>query len=415
MLVGLTSGEWIGIILGIAGIVATIFIGWYFYWKTERQQINADEVANKVIALAEQKGKMFIDEGTLKKSLIDAIQRAEKLGESSKGTEVEKALEDLRRNGNTARLQTLLITDRETHKNEIKEHTEDIIKRNNEITAVAYLRGDIGIALEAVEDILKLRPNDLNALNRKGHIYELRGELTQAEEIYVKVLELAEDNKDDCWQAVALNGLGNIYQTRHKLDKAEEMYKKAIGLNEKLGRLEGMTVSYSNLGIVYEMRDELNKAEEVFLKALAIAEKTGDKEKMANIYGNLGNIHLLHGEFDKAENTYRKTMEIHKELGHQQGIARGYSNLGFVYRGRGELFKSEEMYNKALEIAEKIGDKELMAISYHNLGIVFVERGDLKSAKEYWVKALGLYEEIGVPQMVKDVQGRIDSAEGEKK
>ena len=125
ILAELTSGERIGIVLGIAGIVATIFIGWYFYWKTERQKINANEVANKVIALAEQKGKMLIDEGTLKKSLIDAIQRAEKLGESSKRTEVEKSLEDLRKNGNTARLQTLLINDREAHKKEIKEHTED--------------------------------------------------------------------------------------------------------------------------------------------------------------------------------------------------------------------------------------------------------------------------------------------------
>jgi nitrogen fixation-related uncharacterized protein len=147
MLAELTRGEWITIVLAVVGIVAGIIVTWYFYWKTERKQIDANELAYKVIALAEQKGEIFVDEDTLKKSLIDAIQRAEKLGESGKRTEVEKALENLRRNGDMAKLQTLLINDKEAHKKVIQEHAKDLIKRNYEISAVAYLRGDIDVAL----------------------------------------------------------------------------------------------------------------------------------------------------------------------------------------------------------------------------------------------------------------------------
>ena len=222
MLAQLNTGEWIGIV----GIIATIFIGGFFYWMSERQKIDADKLAHKVIALAEQKGKMFIDEDTLKKSLMDAILRVEKLGESGKRAEAEKALDALRRNGDTAKLQELLVEDRDKKR-------DDLIKRNYEISTVAYLRGNIGIALEAVEEILKLRPNDLNALTQKGQIYVLRGELTQAEEICKKVFELAENNKDKRWRAGALGNLGIIYWERGELDKAEEIYKKALEIAEK--------------------------------------------------------------------------------------------------------------------------------------------------------------------------------------
>lgn len=366
-----------------------------------------DAVIEKKLVPLEEVKCAYEEVGRLKEDLASALRRAEEL-EHQGVKEAKGVIEELRKSGDLSQLLKILEEDRNTYRNQL-------VERNREIAAVAYLKGDINIASEAIEEILKIQPNDLNALTQKGHIYELRGELIQAEEIYTKVLEQAENNKNDRWQAVAANGLGNIYQTRHEFNKAEEMYKKALGFNEKLGELGGVAINYNNLGIVYEIRGEWGKAEDAYRKALTIAEKMGDKEKMANINGNLGNVYLLRGEIDKAENAYRKILEFYKKLSYQRGIAFCYGNLGLVYRGRGELFEAEKMHNKALEVAERIGDKEMMAISYHSLGIVFADRGDLQKAKEYWVKARDLYEKIGVPQMVKEVQGRIDSAESEKK
>jgi tetratricopeptide (TPR) repeat protein len=381
MFAELTSGEWIGIILGIVGIAATIFVGWFFYRKTERQQIDSNEVANKVIALAEQKGKMFIDEDTLKKSLIDAVKRAENLGESGKRMEAEKALEDLRRNGDTARLQTLLIDDREAHKKAVREHAEDLIKRNYEISTIAYLRGDIGISIEAVEEILKLRPNDLNALTQKGQIYVLRGELEQAEKMCKKVLELAENNKDKRWQAAALGNLGIIYWTRGDFNKAEEMYKKALEIAEKISDKGIIASVYNNLGNIYRTRGDLREAEVMYDKTLEVSKKRGDKEKIAGTYVNLGIVYQARGELVKAEEMHNMALEIAEKLDDKEKIAAIYGNLGNIFQTRGDLVKAEQMYKETQEIAEKIGAKETMAGALGGLGNIYQICGKLDKAQ----------------------------------
>ena len=48
--------------------------------------------------------------------------------------------------------------------------------------------------------------------------------------------------------------LGNLYQTRGDLDRAEEMYEKSLAINEALGRKEGMASAYGNLGNLYQTR-----------------------------------------------------------------------------------------------------------------------------------------------------------------
>ena len=64
--------------------------------------------------------------------------------------------------------------------------------------------------------------------------------------------------------------LGNLYQTRGELDRAEEMYQKSLAINEALGRKEGMANQYGNLGNLYQTRGELDRAEEMYQKSLVL-------------------------------------------------------------------------------------------------------------------------------------------------
>ncbi|MCP5204917.1 MAG: tetratricopeptide repeat protein [Pseudomonadales bacterium] len=41
--------------------------------------------------------------------------------------------------------------------------------------------------------------------------------------------------------------LGNLYQIRGELERAEEMYQKSLAIEETLGRKEGMASVYGNL------------------------------------------------------------------------------------------------------------------------------------------------------------------------
>jgi len=270
-------------------------------------------ILEKVMKAAEAKGRaesekeqFELENEQLKEQLAKAIQRIKKIEAEGNRPDAEKALADARESGDMSGLQRLLLHDRD-------EHQEALIQRNREIAAVAYLRGDIEIAMNAIDEILKALTEDLFALRWRGHIHMLQGRINEAESDYNRVLKLATDTEDDKARAQALGNLGNIYFRRGDLDKAEEMHRKSLEIKERLGLPAGMANSYGNLGLVYYMRGDLDKAEEMHKKSLEINEKLDQPEGMANQYGNLGNIYYRRGELDKAEEMHKKSLEINEK------------------------------------------------------------------------------------------------------
>ena len=77
--------------------------------------------------------------------------------------------------------------------------------------------------------------------------------------------------------AIQYDNLGNLYQTRGDLDGAEELYGKALTIFEALGHKEGMATQYGNLGLLYEKRGDLDRAEEMRQKASALEKELGYK------------------------------------------------------------------------------------------------------------------------------------------
>lgn len=363
----------------------------------KRQGIDGELVLLKVMEVAEAKGRADEQIEQLKDDLEKAIERIKILEAKGSQPDAEKALEELRKNGDMRRLQNLLIKDRDVNR-------DALIQRNREIAAVSYLRGDTDIASEAVDEILKVLPDDIFALNQGGHIHRLRGQLKEAEYCYRRLLRLGSELSDEEVQAAALGNLGLIYSTRGELDKAEKMILKSLEKAEKIGWLELIASQYGHLGAINQMRGVLDRAEEMHQKSLEIHEQLGQLEGMATGYGNLGLIYSTRDELNKAEEMHQKSLEIHEQLGQLEGMATQYSNLGNIYLIQGVLDKAEGMYKKALKIDKKIGRLEGQAIRYLNLGTVYKQRGDTGKSKDYYEKAVRFLERIGMPHIVKEVK-----------
>lgn len=274
----------------------------------KRRGVDPNLLLDIAIKEAVAKGQAIEQAEQLKEQLAKAIDRANKILAEGNRPDAEKALAKARKNGDLSGLQELLIKDRD-------EYQQALIQRNREIAAVAYLRGDIDIAMEAIDEILRELPDDLYALNRRGHIRKIRGRLKEAESDYSRVLELATETGNNQARAMALGNLGLVYHTRGDLDKAEEMHLKLLEIDKKLGQLEGMAMRYGNLGLVYYMRGDVDKAEEIHLKSLEIAEKLGLQEGMANSYCHLGLVYETRGDNDKARQYWEQAVKLYKRIG----------------------------------------------------------------------------------------------------
>ncbi|MCP4251337.1 MAG: tetratricopeptide repeat protein, partial [bacterium] len=256
--------------------------------------------------------------------------------EADKGDpQAKAAIEEARKSGDATKLQAALIAQADRRQQQIRDDAADYLELCREIAAIAFLRGDLDEARKRLEAINRLIPNDLDAINRLGHIHRVQGRLDEAERSYRRVLDLSAD--DETGRAVAYGNLGLIYLTRGDLDQAEEMHGKALDIEEKLGRLEGMANQYGNLGLIHQTRGDLDQAEEMHRKALEIFEKLGQLEGMAAQYGNLGLIHRMRGDLDQAEEMHRKSLEIKKKLGRLEGMASDYAAIGLVHSARGDL------------------------------------------------------------------------------
>lgn len=314
-----------------------------------------DEIEKKLRPLIEQELKdqyeqQLADKERVIKSLIDGFVTASRKGDS---------LEQVKKSGDgrtiVAALREISVSDEES-----------LIQRHREIAEWAYLVGEIDQAERSIQMILRLRPNDIDAISRLGHIQRLRGRLDEAEGSYRRVLALAAD--DEAARAVA----------------------------------------YSNLSIVMRIRGELDGAEAMLLEALKIDEEDGNLEGMASTYGNLGNVMLVRRDLDGAEAMYRKSLEIDEKRGRLEGMASSYGNLGLVMKRRGDLDGAEVMHRKSLEMEEKLGRLEGIASTYGNLGQLRKIRGDLDGARELWTKARDHFDKLGAQQDVDKIQRLID-------
>ena len=78
--------------------------------------------------------------------------------------------------------------------------------------------------------------------------------------MYRKVLDLSVSGEDD-WAVVGYNSLGTVYETRGDLVQAEQMYRKALDIAERLHHQQEIPSVCTNLGNVFKVRGNWGEAE----------------------------------------------------------------------------------------------------------------------------------------------------------
>ncbi len=314
------------------------------------------------------------------------------------------------------------------------------------VVVLAFPRGEIQRAEEQLRTWLGLAPDDLDALNRMGHLLLLRGDIAGASDRYTHVLkhaltkdvvaialgnlgqierrrgnlDAAEDyherslaiSEELGWKEGMAGNLGNlglIEQMRGNLDAAEGYHERSLSIEEELGRKEGMASNLGNLGLIKRKRGNLDAAKDYHERSLSISKELGRKEAMANQLGNLGLIEQMRGNLDAAEGYHKRSLAIEEELGRKEGMASDLGNLGLIERRRGNLDAAEGYHTRSLAVSEELGLKEVMANQLGNLGSVEAKRGNTARARELWTRARDLFEQVGMPHKVKEHQAAIDA------
>src|SRR5436305_12904166 len=89
----------------------------------------------------------------------------------------------------------------------------------------------------------------LGEVNQLAGLYEHKGKMAEAEEMYIRALRGYEKawGLDHTSTLDTVNNLGILYADQGKLDEAEKMYQRALQGNENAIALEGIGVDESEI------------------------------------------------------------------------------------------------------------------------------------------------------------------------
>lgn len=220
--------------------------------------------------------------------------------------------------------------------------------------------GNISQAESLYRKVIDIQPSNFDALFMLGAIYLLSGNYDLSISFTERALQ------SDPANASAYYNLGVSYQEKDELDKSILYYQKAVEFDPALAP------AYCNLGTVFQKKNEFGKAVSYYMKALEL-----DPALISASY-NLGSVLQEKGDLEKAAHYYKAA------LGLDPGFADAWNTLGSVLQEQGKVDEAVSDYLRAIECDPNLMD------AYYNLGKALMEKGRIDEAIDYYRKALQL-------------------------
>ncbi len=299
----------------------------------------------------------------------------------------------------------------------LPEQDRYVIKANH-----ASIMHDTAKAIEAYENLAKLRPDDPDVQFRLAKLYQEASNFDQAKKYLAKVLAsdpknvgallasgqvdlltgnyqaaldpltnalnlaIQFDNQEE--KGAILSSLGLAYQYLDKPEDALRNYQQALEIRKKVGDQRGVASTLGQLAQLQETADP-KAALQDYNQAIEIQRKIGDNKGLAKSLVNLGSLYIDHlGKYDDALNITKEALQLARDSGDQVLQATCLQNIGNAHFYKGEYQDALTYYGQALDIQEKLKLKDDMTNSLHNLGDTNGKLGQYNTAVDQYMKAL---------------------------
>ncbi|ERF69365.1 hypothetical protein EPUS_08636 [Endocarpon pusillum Z07020] len=239
-------------------------------------------------------------------------------------------------------------------------------------------------------------------------LYNQLGELSKAEPIYLRLLQMTQQNESISTQENMLMWellceLGGIYASQERFAEAEELLLNALAELKKLHGLEDLTTIgiLHKLGALYLAQGKLDAGEKIILQELAGTEQICGSEHHTTLRALhlLGHCYMNQGKMAGAESILLRALTgFEKVCGLEDE-----STLSVVWL-LAELYVDQEKIAEAVELSqrgikglEKIRGSATLGMA-RELAASFGKKGMLVEAEQMYLRALAAYEKMLGPE-----------------
>ncbi|GEM_PF-428548 len=248
-------------------------------------------------------------------------------------------------------------------------------------------------ALKTADSLYKIAQNDIQRIQSQmitSQLLQQKGKKDQAIQIALKAYDMAQDNKNNEWQAKILGLLSSLYRDSGLNEKGKEYLHKALEVSKKIVNKDE---SYRFQGNVYQELSYYSKNEQKITEAITNLKKGNLYfEKISDVQSKnfllATNMELLGSNFFSLKQIDSSLYYYNKGLEHLNRINFKESPLtGFIYNGLGEIYLYLGMYEKAIDYLHKayiLGEEsDFFALKEKNYLILMRYYKQTGNQKEY--------------------------------
>jgi class 3 adenylate cyclase len=227
--------------------------------------------------------------------------------------------------------------------------------------------------------------NITNALQQKGNALTIKGDLSEALDIFLVGVRLAKKEKD-------IEGLGGfyisiagVYSVMDNKSSTIFYYNKAIEVLKDIDDKSNYAAAIENLGDEYNLNmAKPDSALIYFEESGKLWDKLGNKAGLAYNLGNKGLAYAQLQRSEEAESNIAEAIRMLEELGDYYGISVYLTYMSDIYLKKGDYQGALSYANNSLELAKKYGLKDQIADAYLKLSELNEFRGRFGRSLNYY-------------------------------
>jgi predicted ATPase/DNA-binding SARP family transcriptional activator len=156
-----------------------------------------------------------------------------------------------------------------------------------------------------------------------SHTVHRRGDASQALELALQAINLAQSCQDHRAQAQAFNNLGILERANEQYDLAIQHLQRSLEIAQQLGDPGLRAAALNNLARVYAESGQFDQAIQLTGQALELSLQRGDRHRAAALHNNLADLYHAAGLEEAAMEHLRNAVVIFADLSAEIGAEFG--------------------------------------------------------------------------------------------
>lgn len=248
------------------------------------------------------------------------------------------------------------------------------------LASIYQTKGEFGKSIEYYEKSLVINKEIGNAIGYKSDLYSLalansiQTNFEKSLEYSTTLFEESKKSSDYDTAILALDQMASIHKLRGNYTEALNLYTEALLLlDETKNKFLSIRID-QGLGETYSRLGKLKESEIAFKNAVKIAEETKDPATIAHVYNDLGRYYQDNKNYAEAIDFHSKAIELIERLPANQrnnhDLVSSYFGIAQSLKATKEQKKSDVFFEKALILAQKINSPLLPSIKSNKSGFL---------------------------------------------